>query len=170
MAPTNASEKIYISLLLSLNRVLKLPIEYKNIMLRIVLYNLSNDSRNITIHTLIIEIKLRMRPNVRIIKTYFKPGCPETLLSVFYHEWKTRRTKPLFRSLPKPSKTRATRFLVAVNSTHHFLQYINDSTKACDKYTEAIALDAENQFLYSNRAAALVKLGKLDAALADALR
>jgi hypothetical protein len=38
------------------------------------------------------------------------------------------------------------------------------------KYTEAIVLDGENKFLYSNRAAALVKLAKLDAALTDAMR
>jgi hypothetical protein len=48
--------------------------------------------------------------------------------------------------------------------------FINDSAKACDKYTEAIALDAENHLLYINPAAAPTKLGKLDAALSDALR
>jgi tetratricopeptide (TPR) repeat protein len=44
------------------------------------------------------------------------------------------------------------------------------SAAAARKYTEAIRLDARNPFLYSNRAASYVKLGKLAAALDDALK
>ena len=40
---------------------------------------------------------------------------------------------------------------------------------AIQKYSEALQLD-QSPFLYSNRAAALVKMGELDAALSDALK
>ena len=44
------------------------------------------------------------------------------------------------------------------------------STAAVTKYSQAIAFTPANAVLYSNRAAALVKMAKLDAALNDALR
>jgi Flp pilus assembly protein TadD len=44
------------------------------------------------------------------------------------------------------------------------------SSAAYAKYTEAIALAPESAILYSNRAAALMKMGKLDLALNDATK
>ena len=44
------------------------------------------------------------------------------------------------------------------------------SAAAFAKYSEAIALAPDNAILYSNRAAALVKMGKLDAAQNDATK
>jgi len=44
------------------------------------------------------------------------------------------------------------------------------SALAFAKYSEAIALAPKNAMLYSNRAATLIKMGKLDSAKTDATR
>jgi len=53
----------------------------------------------------------------------------------------------------------------------HTLQFrLIHSAAAFAKYSEAITLSPKNAILYSNRAAALIKMGKLDAAQNDATR
>jgi tetratricopeptide (TPR) repeat protein len=49
-------------------------------------------------------------------------------------------------------------------------EFLTNRAAAIDKYSAAIVLEPENAFLWSNRAAALVRIGQLDDALSDALK
>jgi predicted Zn-dependent protease len=48
--------------------------------------------------------------------------------------------------------------------------FLDDRADAIVKYSEAIACQPNNEFLWSNRAATLVRIGSLDRALSDALK
>ena len=60
-----------------------------------------------------------------------------------------------------------------------FLEKVRQSNAACQNgdfatsvalYTDALSLDPTNHILYSNRSAALVKMGRFEQALQDAIR
>ena len=69
--------------------------------------------------------------------------------------------------------------MVSSGSKAIFLEKVRASNTACQNgdfkkavslYTEAISLDPQNHILYSNRSAALVKMGQYTRALQDAVK
>lgn len=68
----------------------------------------------------------------------------------------------------RPKEIRSSRRASSMN--HSSVVYSSSSTASFAKYSEAIALAPQNAVLYSNRAATLIKMGRLDAALNDATK
>ncbi len=68
-----------------------------------------------------------------------------------------------------PSEATKALFLEKVRQSNAACQ-AGDFDRAVRLYSEAIALDAANHILYSNRSAAFIKMGQFTKALQDAVR